>query len=198
MKNTVKYIIGIILALSGGLLVGYICPRGRGKANDGQADTTTVIHYDTIRTIPDFISSKQVGVSIYPIKQVPALLTISDTVKTPYFIHDTLIIPIEQKYYAGENYKAWISGYSPKLDSLLIYQQTKTVTIEKTRQYKAELSLNGDMRMYSYMAISAGLEAELKVKGYGFVLGTGAMATPSGWKWYGMAGIKYNLFTKKW
>lgn len=198
MKNTVKYIIGIILALVVGLVVGYISPKWVGKANDGQADTTTVIHYDTIRTIPDFISSKQVGVSVYPIKQVPALLTISDTVKTPYFIHDTLIIPIEQKYYAGESYKAWVSGYNPKLDSLLIYQQAKTITIEKTRQYKAELSMNGQINMYSYTAVSAGLEAELKMKGYGFVLGTGALATPSGWKWYGMAGIKYNLITKKW
>lgn len=141
MKNTVKYIIGIILALSVGLVVGYICPRGRWKANDSQADTTTVIHYDTIRTIPDFISSKQVGVSIYPIKQVPALLTISDTVKTPYFIHDTLIIPIEQKYYTTDAYKAWVSGYNPKLDSIVVYNTIQTISQIKGKDTENRLSI---------------------------------------------------------
>jgi len=191
MKTILNYL-GILLI---GITIGIVCSLiVRSKLAD---PIRTVIKYDTIR-ITEPQAEKIIPVAVKKFATVPTLLTISDTIKVPYYIRDTLMIPIEQKYYAGESYKAWVSGYNPKLDSLLIYQQTKTVTIEKTRQYKAELSLNGDMRMYSYTAISAGLEAELKVRGYGFVLGTGALATPSGWKWYGMAGIKYNLFTKKW
>ena len=191
MKNTLNYL-GVLLV---GIIIGIVCSLIiRSKLTE---PIQTIIKYDTIR-ITEPQAEKIIPVAVKKFTTVPTLLTIPDTIKVPYYVRDTLMIPIEQKYYAGESYKAWVSGYNPKLDSLLIYQQTKTVTIEKTRQYKAELSLNGDMRMYSYTAISAGLEAELKVKGYGFVLGTGALATPSGWKWYGMAGIRYNLFTKKW
>lgn len=47
------------------------------------------------------------------------------------WIHDTLYIslPMEQRTYADSTYTAWISGYHPKLDSILIYPQTTTITI---------------------------------------------------------------------
>jgi hypothetical protein len=198
MKNTVKYIIGIILALSVGLVVGYICPRGRWKANDSQADTTTVIHYDTIRTIPDFISSKQVGVSIYPIKQVPALLTISDTVKTPYFIHDTLIIPIEQKYYTTDAYKAWVSGYNPRLDSIVVYN-THTLSTIKENTARNQLYLSAQLNyIHPFPAMTIGVQAGYNRDRWGLSVGGGAVITPTGPKWYGMVGMKYDLLIKKW
>lgn len=37
-------------------------------------------------------------------------------------------IPIQQKVYETEYYKAWISGYRPELDSINIYRKTETVT----------------------------------------------------------------------
>ena len=202
MKKITGYIITAAVFVALGYVAGMSNLLKIGLLNGQkiiQSDTTTVTHIDTTTfKAPVAKATYPVGLEIYPIAQVPVLLYLSDTITKPYFVNNDLIIPRTQKYYKDPRYEAWVSGYNPKLDSLLIYQQTKTVTIEKTRQYKAELSLNGDMRMYSYTAISTGFEAELKVKGYGFVLGTGALATPSGWKWYGMAGIRYNLFTKKW
>ena len=37
-------------------------------------------------------------------------------------------IPIMQKIYATKQYKAWISGYHPNLDSIEVYQDTKAIT----------------------------------------------------------------------
>ena len=141
MKNTLNYLgvllIGIIIGIVGSLII-------RSKLTE---PIQTIIKYDTIRITPDFISSKQVGVSVYPIKQVPALLTISDTVKTPYFIHDTLIIPIEQKYYAGESYKAWVSGYNPKLDSIIVSSITYNHAITQTINYQSRWELSLEARL---------------------------------------------------
>ena len=41
-------------------------------------------------------------------------------------------IPITQVEYADSNYRAWVSGYEPRLDSIYLYQQREIVTIEKT------------------------------------------------------------------
>lgn len=41
-------------------------------------------------------------------------------------------IPIEQKVYQTENYRAVIEGFRPELVSMDIYQKEKIVTIEKT------------------------------------------------------------------
>lgn len=202
MKNTLNYL-GVLLV---GIIIGIVCSivvrsKPTTPIRKVITDTTTVVKYDTIRTIPDFVSSKQVGVSVYPIKQVPALLTISDTVKTPYFIRDTLIIPIEQKYYAGESYKAWISGYKPSLDSMTIFQPTTTITIENTAQKVArnELYLSADIKYIApFPAMTTGITAGFNRDKWGVSLGGGIIAVPNGVKWYALVGLKYNLLTKKW
>lgn len=48
------------------------------------------------------------------------------------------VIPITQKTYADSTYKAWVSGYNPRLDSIRVYRQTivttKTETVVKKRR----------------------------------------------------------------
>ena len=39
-----------------------------------------------------------------------------------------VIVPITQKTYETDDYKAWVSGYEPELDSINIYRRTETVT----------------------------------------------------------------------
>ena len=192
----VGVVVGIGVVLIFNFKTGLLSRQGKV-----QSDTTTTIHYDTIRTIPEFVSSKQVGVSVYPIKQVPILLATSDTVKTPYFIHDTLMIPIEQKYYAGESYKAWVSGYKPSLDSMTIFQPTTTITIENTAQKVArnELYLSADIKYIApFPAMTTGITAGFNRDRWGVSLGGGIIAVPNGVKWYALVGLKYNLLTKKW
>lgn len=40
-------------------------------------------------------------------------------------------IPITQREYEGEEYHAWVSGYEPKLDSLLVFPRHDVVTIRE-------------------------------------------------------------------
>ena len=39
-----------------------------------------------------------------------------------------VIVPFTQKTYETNEYKAWVSGYEPELDSINIYRRTETVT----------------------------------------------------------------------
>lgn len=43
----------------------------------------------------------------------------------------TLQLPITQNVYEGEDYKAFVSGIYPNLDSLFVYPRRETVTIKK-------------------------------------------------------------------
>lgn len=42
-------------------------------------------------------------------------------------------IPITQKKYEGDGYKAYISGYMPQLDSFFMYPKSKTIYIKPSR-----------------------------------------------------------------
>lgn len=60
----------------------------------------------------------------YPVAAPGDTITIHDSIDVP--------IPIEQKRYEDTLYTAWVSGYRPALDSILIHQREITTTITKT------------------------------------------------------------------
>lgn len=200
MKTILNYL-GILLI---GIIIGIVCSIVvRSKLTvpiRTVTDTLTVITHDTVRITEPF-SELAIPVKIKRFATVPTLLTISDTIKVPYYIKDTLMIPIEQRYYTGESYKAWVSGYNPRLDSLLILTPTKTVTIENTRENTArnELYLSAQLNyIHPFPAMSVGLKAGFNRDRWGLSIGTGGIVTPSGPKWYGQVGLEYDLFTKQW
>lgn len=45
-------------------------------------------------------------------------------------------IPITQKMYEGEDWRAWVSGYRPMLDSLQVYRERQTITIVEREKPK--------------------------------------------------------------
>lgn len=55
----------------------------------------------------------------------------SDTI----VVHDSVAveIPITQRLYEGERYRAWVSGFRPSLDSIEVYSTTTTITMPKEK-----------------------------------------------------------------
>lgn len=43
---------------------------------------------------------------------------------------------MQQRHYKGENYEAWVSGYHPALDSILVFPETRYITKEVKVQRK--------------------------------------------------------------
>lgn len=78
-----------------------------------------------------------------------------------------IIIPILQKVFEGENYRAYISGYRATMDSIFVKQRTNTIHIREPTKQKR---------------FSIGLQA-----GYGM--------TPKGFQPYVGIGVSVNLWT---
>ena len=189
MKNTLNYL-GVLLV---GIIIGIVCSIVvRSKL---ATPIQTIIKYDTIR-ITEPQAEKIIPVEVKRFTTVPTLLTISDTIKVPYYVRDTLMIPIEQKYYTTDAYKAWVSGYNPRLDSIVVYN-THTLSQIKENRANNEIYVDARLNYYTLPAMSLELQAGYTRDRMTYFIGAGAM-TDGTFRVYGMAGIKYTLFTKKW
>ena len=151
MKTILNYLgvllIGIIIGIVGSLIV-------RSKL---ATPIQTIIKYDTIR-ITEPQAEKIIPVEVRKFTTVPTLLTITDTIKVPYYVRDTLMIPIEQKYYTTDAYKAWVSGYNPRLDSIVVYN-THTLSQIKENRARNELYVDARLNYYTLPAMSLELQA---------------------------------------
>ena len=67
------------------------------------------------------------------------------------------VVPITQKTYADSTYKAWVSGYSPRLDSIQVYRQTIVTTKTETVVRKRRIGI-GVQAGYGYGFQYRGLE----------------------------------------
>ena len=88
----------------------------------------TVLYTDTI---PYY---KPVPVDSVVVKYVTKPLPIAKPKPTETEVEESsrdsaeVIIPITQKVYEGEDYKAYVSGYETKIDSIFVYPQKAVIT----------------------------------------------------------------------
>lgn len=161
----------LFILLSGMLLGAMIFARFSHDSKRGLADnavgcdTTTV--YDTIQVdkpVPrDSVVIRYVTQIVpaereepEPAPVITAAATSEDSVRVS--------VPITQKVYENDEYRAYVSGYQPSLDSLLFYRPTQVIRIkEKPKRW--------------------GIGVQV---GYGF--------TPQGAQPYIGVGVSYSLF----
>jgi len=166
------YIVLLVVAFMGALLFRTCSPNATPHESTIQRDTivirdtihpplpkpevNTVVRYDTVRP------------QAKPIEGVtPALAIVTlpeDTIPriTP---ENGIIIPITQKTYKTEDYKAVIEGYKPNLLSIELYQKntfiTNTVTNTKYKSPRWVISVGpgvgyGPKGIEPYIGINAG------------------------------------------
>ncbi len=90
---------------------------------------------DTIRirdTVRDSIPYPVIETVVQEIPELfPVYITLDgDTIQESVYIP----VPITQKEYQTENYRAWVSGYKPSLDSVWVYPE-KIIIREKPRRW---------------------------------------------------------------
>lgn len=113
MKKYIPYI--IIAVLSVLLFLSYTQNRTE-IVERVVTDTLTIFHRDTIRErIPHYLSEKVV-----------------DTIVVMEASENGLKLPITQRFYEGNDYQAWVSGYKPSLDSINVFAKTVTKTVTNT------------------------------------------------------------------
>lgn len=128
--DTIQYFLKIITLVLGILLlfnivnaIGYFVNEHRNAhPSEMKVKVDTLYVYDTIFVEKPVIKK----VEIIDTLRLPVPIT--DTL----MLHDTVFVhlPIEQRQYSDPRYTAWVSGYRPQLDSILIYQRTEYITKE--------------------------------------------------------------------
>lgn len=118
MKQAIVYIAVGIVALAAGLGAGWLWRGARPSGETVTVTSDTLYVRDTVRIpAPALVSS-------ISIRQEEVRITDSIYVKD-----DTLVVfPITQKWYRGEDYEAWVSGYAPRLDSINVYPLNRYIT----------------------------------------------------------------------
>lgn len=133
MNKALKWAIAMVIALALGALCTYIPLKRHFKAQIEalKPEEVIVIKRDTITAY--FPVEIEKRVLVHDSIAVPVMRT--DTL----FRTDTLYLPREQKVYADSSYRAVVSGISPRLDTIEVYNktiiQTKIATLKEWRKF---------------------------------------------------------------
>ena len=117
MRNFVVSIIVFVCGVAAGMLLPRLCPFLRQESEIVERTDTLTVR-DTIMEIHPVYVDRRVTDTM--------LVAVADTVT----VRDTvyMVLDMEQRWYHGDRYDAWVSGYRPQLDSILVYPETRYVT----------------------------------------------------------------------
>lgn len=122
--------------------------------------------------------------------------TIVDTIEVVDVSENAPKLPITQKYYKGEYYEAWVSGYNPSLDKIRTYAPTeyKYITVETVKEpfISQKWGLYAGIEgIFMQNSIAPFVSAQLMTPSrFSFSLGVGYMDKSVAYKF----GIGYKLF----
>ena len=132
MKNFLSILLVVAVSMAAGAYLHKCqCPKGDAVLRDTVCDT--VIVRDTImHEVPVPVQTRTVE---YRHIRVPVIKT--DTM-TVYAEHSgdsaTVALPVTQNVYESKDYKAWVSGIDPRLDSIRLYRQRETIITKTQRE----------------------------------------------------------------
>lgn len=120
--KTKNIIILSVCLLIAGIVAGWFARKGVTESDAHE----TVVRLDTL-VVRDTVRER---LPVYVERTVTdtMLVALTDTLR----VSDTVYVrlPREQKRYADTNFTAWVSGFSPRLDSIEVYPVTRYVTKE--------------------------------------------------------------------
>ena len=122
-----KIVLTILLTAAICSVIGYSYGRRETWGFTPVADTVRIRD-----TVGDCIPYPVIETVVQEIPEwFPVYITLAgDTIQEPVYIP----VPIMQKEYQTESYRAWVSGYKPSLDSIWVYPE-KIIIREKPRRW---------------------------------------------------------------
>lgn len=113
MRDSVYIILIAVLVVA---LAISLSRRDKEIVESHTVDTVTVLRIDTVfYGKPEYVYEKTV-----------------DTIFLEKESGGVFEIPITQRFYQEDTYKAWVSGYEPRLDSIAVFNKVLTNTVTNT------------------------------------------------------------------
>lgn len=151
-RSTIILVLAVILTVFASFAVGGVVGHNLAQKPSQRPDTVTITKWihDSIPYPVDSI--------VYKTKLV--YLPVHDTT----MVHDSVLVevPITEKTYEGENYKATVRGFQPELVDMWVKERKTTITVHYRKRW----------------SVTVGPQA-----GFGI--------TPKGWQPYAGAGITF-------
>lgn len=123
LKNAALLLLAFTVMSLLSYFAGYI-KGGKSVTDRIVRDTVNVVNTDTVPVLTSELDIQNVP------EPFPVYITISgDTVRDTVFVP----MPVTQRVYEGDNYRAYVSGYNPKLDSIYIYNNYIYVKEDRKR-----------------------------------------------------------------
>lgn len=205
MKKIAGYIITAAVFVALGYVAGMSNLLKIGLLNGqkiNHSDTTTVVVYDTSHVILPSARAERTLSRLFVTTRVPILLTITDTMRVPYYVDSTLVVPIRQREYAGENYRAFVSGFDPHLDSINIFAPRTTQYVEHYTEPRNAFSVNtaAGMTYTQSAAVYAGISLQYQRRdAFGVELTAGITSgTQQNAGFYVNAQLSVPIFYRSW
>lgn len=141
MNNSKIWAVSILTAFLFGALASYFAAKGHFQAKLATLTPEAiqvVVKRDTLRLNP-------ILREIHKVTHDTIKIVMNDTIVR----RDTIYLEREQKVYEDEEYKAFVSGFQPRLDSIYVYPKTI---------YETKVSTRKERRRFTYgMQVGMGI-----------------------------------------
>ena len=158
MNNWKIWAVSILTAFLFGALASYFAVKGhfQAKLEDLTPEVIQVIKRDTLRLNSPILRE------IHKVTHDTIKIVMNDTIVR----RDTLYLEREQRIYEDEDYKAFVSGVQPRLDSIYVYPKTI---------YETKVSTQKEWRRFTYgVQVGAGVVMPFNsVPSFGGYIGIG-------------------------
>ena len=141
MNNLKIWAVSILTAFLFGSLASYFAVKGHFQAKLATltSEVIRVVKTDTLRINSPILRE------IHKVTHDTIKIVMNDTIVR----RDTVYLEREQRVYEDEDYKAFVSGFQPRLDSIYVYPKTI---------YETKVSTRKEWRRFTYgMQVGVGV-----------------------------------------
>ena len=133
MNNLKIWAVTLLTAFLFGALASYFAVKGhfQAKLEDLTPEVIQVVKRDTLRVNTPILRE------IHKVTHDTIKIVMNDTIVR----RDTIYLEMEQRVYEDEEYKAFVSGFQPRLDSIYVYPKTI---------YETKVSTRKEWRQFTY------------------------------------------------
>lgn len=130
MRENIKNLVFIAVMAAAFFAGGFAASNKAHKGGNNRPTDTLVVYKTKVVSEPQFKTQELVRWAFFTEERTD---TVKERQLVPYAVHDTIYVPIVQRYYEelDGRLRLWISGYRPTLDRFELDERETYITRQK-------------------------------------------------------------------